>query len=334
MVSCNSIVTRAERSERWLRAQTKRRRLLYTLFICTLLLIGCTPASPSPVPAQPSETPSLPTATSLPETATALPADAARIRNAEYQLGATDSLGLVQLTDGKYQQGTAGEPDYVSVNLTDFVASGDLNGDGMDEIAALIGENYGGSGTFVFLAVYSVVDGKLTFQTSTLVDDRPALNALSIENGEVLVDAATRDADDPFCCPTLRTNRHYRLLIENQLQMTDYTTFTPDGRPRTITIESPTNGTAVDSSVRLKGTVAIAPFENNLAYRIFSTGDVELAAGSISVSAAEMGGPGTFDSIISLGNILSGAVVRIEIQDLSAADGSLLAMDSVELVVK
>jgi hypothetical protein len=61
---------------------------------------------------------------------------------------------------------------------------------------------------------------------------------------------------------------------------------------------------------------------------------VELASGPIQVTAAEMGGPGTFDSIISLGSILSGTVVRIEIQDLSAADGSLLAMDSAELVVK
>jgi hypothetical protein len=32
--------------------------------------------------------------------------------------------------------------------------------------------------------------------------------------------------------------------------------------------------------------------------------------------------------------VLSGAVIRLEVQDISAADGSLLAMDSVELVVK
>jgi hypothetical protein len=204
----------------------------------------------------------------------------------------------------------------------------------VDEIVALIGENYGGSGTFVFLAIYSNANGNLTFQTSALVDDRPALNALSIENGEVLLDAATRDADDPFCCPTLQTNRHYRLLIDNQLEMTDYTTFTPDGRPRTITIVAPMEGTEVHRSVQIKGSVAIAPFENNLAYRVYSTGDVELASGSLTVSAEEMGGPGTFDSFIALGNILSGAVIRIEIQDMSAADGSLLAMDSVELVVK
>jgi hypothetical protein len=52
------------------------------------------------------------------------------------------------------------------------------------------------------------------------------------------------------------------------------------------------------------------------------------------VTAATPGTPGTFDALIPLGNILSGAHIKIEVQDLSAADGSLLAMDSVELVVK
>jgi hypothetical protein len=255
-----------------------------------------------------------------------------RLRNAEYQLA--DSQRMVQLADGKFQQGTAGQPDYVSINLTDFSAAGDLNGDGVAEIAAAFGENYGGSGTFVFLTIYSDVNGKLTFLTSALVDDRPVLNGLSIENGEVALSAVTRDADDPFCCPTMQTHRHYRLFAEDQLKLTNYTSLTPDGKPRTITIESPADGAQVDSSIHIKGNVTIAPFENTLAYRVYSTGDVELASGPIQVSAADMGGPGTFDSIISLGSILSGAVVRIEIQDLSAADGSLLAMDSVELVVK
>jgi len=116
--------------------------------------------------------------------------------------------------------------------------------------------------------------------------------------------------------------------------MTDYTTFTPDGSPRTITIESPDNGTEVFSSVQIKGSFAIAPFENNLTYSIVDFGGVELARGAISVTAPDPGAPGTFEAIIPLGNILSGAVIKLEVQDISAADGSLFAMDSVELVVK
>jgi len=305
----------------------------FLIALLVILLVGCSPASPSPTAAPVTEAISTltPSVTDAPTTA---PNYVEAIRNAEYQLGAGNAPLAIQLTDGKYEQGTAGGVDYISVNMTDFVASGDLNGDGVDEVAALIAENYGGTGTFVFLAVYSNVNGTYTFLTSAIVDDRPALNALSIENGEVFLDAVIHASDDPFCCPTLKTNRHYHLMDDNQLEMTDYVTFTPDGRPRTITIDTPINGTETYSSVQVKGSVAIAPFENNLTYRIFSTGDVELAAGSITVSSDGLGGPGTFDTIIAIGNTLSGAVVRIEVQDISAADGSLLAMDSVELVVK
>ena len=61
---------------------------------------------------------------------------------------------------------------------------------------------------------------------------------------------------------------------------------------------------------------------------------VQLYRGAIQVTAPDLGAPGTFDATIPLGNILSTAVIVLEVQDISAADGSLLAMDSVELVVK
>jgi hypothetical protein len=116
--------------------------------------------------------------------------------------------------------------------------------------------------------------------------------------------------------------------------MTDYTTYTPSGKPRTITIESPEEYAEVFGSVELKGSITIAPFENNLSYHIFDAGGVELAIGPVTVTALEMGGPGTFDQVIELGDLLSGTAITLEVQDVSAADGSLLAMDSVVLVVK
>jgi Immunoglobulin-like domain of bacterial spore germination. len=272
-------------------------------------------------------------ATSVPATSPTVPEEAKKILNGQYQLGATDALQVVQLKDGKFEQGTQGAADSISVAVSDFMAVGDLNSDGTNEVAALISENYGGTGVFVFLAVYANENGTLTFQNSTMVDDRPQLKALSIKNSEIFLEAVIHGPDEPMCCPTLRTTRHYR-FADNQLIMTDYATFTPDGKPRTITIESPTNGTEVFTSVPIKGKVAIAPFENNLAYRIYDISGIEVSAGPISVSAPNAGAAGTFDALIPLGNILSGALIRIEVQDLSAADSSLLAMDSVELVVK
>ena len=305
----------------------------YSLILLAVLLIGCSPATPPPASVDLTQTVSGPVIEPTSARATRVPDEAAEIRNAEYQLGATDQLQVVQLTDGAFEQGASGSEDFLSVSITDFVAVGDLDADGTDEIAALVSENYGGTGVFVFLAVYSKVNGVFTLQSSSLVDDRPQLNVLSIENNEIFLDAVIHGTDEAMCCPTLRTMRHYR-WVDNQLDRIDFTTFTPDGNPRTITIESPANGTEVFTSVPIKGKVAIAPFENNLVYRIFDISGIELSAGAIAVSAPEPGAPGTFDVIIPLGNILSGAIVRIEVQDLSAADGSLLAMDSVELVVK
>ena len=312
-----------------------RHPIISVMTIC-LLLASCrsfASTSPTPFDQTPLEPDPASEPTSLPDTPTPAPDYVTRIRNAEYQLGLTDGLRIVQLTDGKFEQGSPGGVDSISVTVTDFAARGDLNGDGFDEYAAMIAENYGGTGAFVFLVVFADVNGKLVFQTSILVDDRPLLKALSIADGEVFLDATTHSSDDPMCCPTLKTERHYR-LVNNHLRMTDYVTFTPDDRPRTITIESPVNGTEVFRSVPIKGSVAIAPFENNLVYRIYDLGGVELAIGSISVSAADLGALGRFEQTILLGNILSGTVIRFEVQDVNAEDGSLFAMDSVELVVK
>jgi hypothetical protein len=315
------------------RSRRVRGNNLIALLFFILLLLGCRPATPPPSAADLTQIAAATiTATVAPPTVE-VPDEAAQIRNAQYELGAANTLQVVKFSDGEFEQGIPGSDNFISIALTDFIAVGDLDADGTDEIAALVSENYGGTGVFVFLAIYADIDGAFTFQTSTIVDDRPQLNELSIENDEIFLEAVIHGTNDPMCCPTLKTMRHYR-FVDNQLDRIDYTTFTPEGMPRTITIESPTNGSEVFSSVQMKGQVAIAPFENNLAYRIFDVSGIELSAGAVAVSAPDLGAPGTFDVVIPLGRALSDSIIRIEVQDLSAADGSLLAMDSVELVVK
>jgi len=305
-----------------------RRSLI--LFLFAIVLTSCrTFASTSPTPDTVTEV------APLPDTPTPAPEYLTQLRNAEYQLGAMDPLRFVQLTDGAFEQGAPSGTDYDSVTMTDFIAKGSFNGSGDTEYAVLVAENYGGSGTFVFLAVYADMNGTPKFITSRMVDDRPQITELSVSDAnEIFLDAVIHDTEDPMCCPTLHTNRHYRVDKLGHLVMTDYVTFTPDGRPRTITLESPVNDIEVFRTVRVKGSVDIAPFENTLTYHIVDVGGVELAIGAITVTAPELGGPGTFEADIPLGNILSGAVIRIEVQDISAKDGSWLAMDSVELVVK
>src|ERR1044071_374352 len=108
-----------------------------------VFLIGCRPATPPPAPSDQTQT-TVPVVETIsaPETSTPVPKEAKEILNAQYQLGATDALQVVQLQDGKFEQGTAGGADSISVSLTDFVAVGDLNADGTNEVAALVSENY------------------------------------------------------------------------------------------------------------------------------------------------------------------------------------------------
>jgi hypothetical protein len=217
--------------------------------------------------------------------------------------------------------------------VTDFIVRGDLNGDGENEAVAVVAENYGGSGTFVFLAVYQYVNDQAVFLTSVFLDDRPLINSLAVEDAQIFVDALVHNADDPMCCPTLPTTRHY-LLNGINLILTDFTTRTPAGELRQITIEAPVDSAQVSGIIRLLGNITIAPFENNLVYRVFDLGGVELSAGSIPVEAAGPGAPGEFEKAVDLGDLLTNTTVRIAVEDGSAADDSVLAMDSIFLQVR
>ena len=308
------------------------------VFLATLGLFlgGCTmfqTPTAQPTPEFVTATPRIPTPvipTPLPDIPGISPE---QVRNSEYQLGFLNEIRKVKLTDGTYEEGAPGGTDYISVSMTDFIARGDLTGDGENEAVAIVAENYGGSGTFVFLAVYAYQNDQAVFLTSIFLDDRPLINNLAVEDGEVIVDMVVHAEDDPMCCPTFAIARSYRLHGVN-LVLTSYSTKTPNGDPRRITIEAPVEGAQVSGIIHLKGNITIAPFENNLVYRVYDLGGVELSAGPVSVEAPDLGASGTFEKAIDLGSIITNTTVRIEVQDLNMADGSLFAMDSVLLTIK
>jgi hypothetical protein len=177
------------------------------------------------------------------------------------------------------------------------------------------------------------LNDEAVFLTSIFLDDRPIIKDLGVEDGEIFVSVIVHKQDDPMCCPTLATTRRYRLNDLN-LILTSYSTETPAGETRAIMIEAPVEGAQVSGIMRLKGNITIAPFENNLVYRIYDLGGVELSAGPVNVEAPSLGARGTFEKAIDLGNILTNTTIRIEVQDINEADGLLFAMDSVFLKVR
>ncbi|MGB7874866.1 MAG: Gmad2 immunoglobulin-like domain-containing protein [Anaerolineales bacterium] len=309
----------------------------FFLLFGMLLLGACTifqtptPNPPTPIPA--TAVPAIPTLvvpTPLPDAPGISPE---HILNSQYQLGFMDPIRTVQLEDGQYQEGTLSEADYVAVSVTDFIVRGDLNADGENEAVVIVAENYGGTGTFVFLVVYQYLNDEAVFLTSIFLDDRPLINHLAVEDGEIFVDATVHAKDDPMCCPTLTTTQRY-VLNGTNLNLTSSTTETHTGELRAITIQTPVEGAQVSGIIQLSGEITIAPFENNLVYRVYDLGGVELSAGPINVDAPDLGAPGTFEKAIDLGNIITNTTIRIQVEDRSAADGSLFAMDSVMLIVR
>jgi hypothetical protein len=237
----------------------------------------------------------------------------------------------VTLRDGKYESGTG--TDYLLVQLLPQMAFGDFNQDGKNEAAVLIGENGGGSGVFVSLIALTFKNNNPTQVGSALVDDRPKIHALSIKNGQIILEATIHGPADAMVNPTLPVIETYQ-FISNQMVLVNLATKTPDGQDRTINISSPTDQTAVKGSIKVQGTMPIAPFENNLAYRIYDAKGSEVGKGPFPVKASKPGGKAAFDNMIKIPPLAAGTIIRLELSDISMKDGSNLAMASVNLVMK
>jgi len=123
------------------------------------------------------------------------------------------------LSDGEWE-GEPYVPDGASrpmatlaQNLTAF---GDLNDDGLTDAAVILGLNTGGSGVFVYLAAVLAQDGQAVNVAVVSLGDRPDVESVQIEDGQIKLDMLTQGPDDPMCCPTQQLNLVY-VLQDDQL---------------------------------------------------------------------------------------------------------------------
>lgn len=294
----------------------------------------------SAIPGLPVLTPTAPAAVeeaSPPPSIPALTAD--QVLNAEFTITTFDGEAHIRrFTDGAYEQGS--DPtaaDYASIHMVAVQADqrvifGDLNDDGAQDAAVILAENYGGTGVFVSVAAVINENGRPRHAASYAIDDRPAVNAYSIQDGDIFLDAVVHGPNDPGCCPQMAVTRTFR-LTGNQLMLVGGTSRTPAGLERAITIDGPLDGTEIRGALQLTGGITISPFENTLSYSFYSSDGSELARGPFMVNTPELGGPSTFDTLLDLAGLPAGPVILI-VAEFSAADGSVLALDSVELVAR
>lgn len=317
-------------------------RLFLPFLALILALASCSaPLAETQSPPQPApvtETPVSATAAPPTDTPIASALTIEQLKNAEVNItGVLDTAATrtVRLTDGAFEASSdPASADYVRVNMGQQVAYGDLNGDGAQDAAIIIGEGYGGTGNFVSVVAMLNQGGRPVFASSFGIDDRPKINSLAIQNGEILLDAVIHGPNDPLCCPAQPVTETFRLW-GGRLVLTHQTSKTPGGAERIITIDSPASGTEVSGPFTVNGSVTIAPFENNLVYTAFLEGTPDpIAQTGLMVNATEMGGPGTFSLPLDFTTAGIKGNVRIEISDVSAADGANLAVATLFITVK
>ncbi len=268
------------------------------------------------------------------QAATAIPSKAAGLtdevlRNSEFL---SPTLGkAIRLRDGTF----SGMVDGIELTATlePGIQFGDLNNDGVNDAALLLAENTGGTGTFVSLIVIFSKVGKYQQAPGITIDDRPIIESMSISQGKVLVKGFVHGPNDPMISPTQGMTQEYSLVGDN-LFLTRMNTALSGGGERLIEIMTPQNGEQVSGSVRVTGSMPIAPFENTLRIQILDANKNELYSSAFMVQAEDMGQPATFDNSIPLPDLVPGSTVVLVLQESSMADGSPLAINSVILHIK
>jgi len=311
------------------------KHVLFATLASTIVLAvaGCTAQPATPPPPPPA------TQTSLPAPTATVSADLTldQVKNAQYTIKPGDRTLTFKLVNGTYQSGTdTTAPDYYQVTMSDKVAFGDLNGDGVADAAVTIGINMGGSGVFEYVVAFVSNNGQPVQAGYYFVDDRAKLDALTIKDEKIVADAVVHGPNDPMCCPTIPVEATLQLPFDGSLNLLriSQSSKTPTGDVREITIKSPEQGTTVSNPCTLTGSVTIAPFENTLVYKVYDNKMNEISKGPLMVNAANMGGPGTFELALDLTSTGYEGQIFVTISDLSAADGSTLAMNSVQLNLK
>jgi hypothetical protein len=289
----------------------------------TPMVITVTVASPVPTTTPViTDTPATPTST--PGASGALTLET--LRNGTYLTPFYNRT--ITLVNGSFSDGSG--PTFYSVQMLNVYAFGDLNGDGINDAAVILAENQGGSGTFESVIGVLDQDGTQQQVSSAQLGDRVLVNSVDISSGVIRLDLVVHGPNDPMCCPSIPQKQNY-WLIGNKLWLMRLTS-SISGTEHVININSPAIWSTVANPFIVTGTVTVLPFENTLAYYIYLTDGTRVNESSFTVTPSG-GTTGTFSHDFNLSSAGITDWVILQLVDISAADGSIIALGSIILKV-
>lgn len=156
---------------------------------------------------------STPTAVPTIDPSPIVPTPKADIQNATYLIEGQ----FVTLTDGFYEVESApGSAIKITTRYFGNEAFGDLNGDGKEDVAFLLTQTSGGSGTFFYVVAALQTASGVEGTNAIFLGDRIAPQNTSIENGVITVNYADRNPGEPFTTqPSLGVSKYFK--IENNI---------------------------------------------------------------------------------------------------------------------
>jgi len=126
------------------------------------------------------------------------------------------------LINGKSEKEIAS--DSASKIITQYFGNdvkADFNGDGINDVAFLLTQNSGGSGTFYYVAVALSSGNGYKGTNAILLGDRIAPQITEFQNGEIIVNYADRKPDEPMTAnPSVGISKYFKvnggMLVEIQ----------------------------------------------------------------------------------------------------------------------
>ena len=147
-----------------------------------------------------------------------------KLGNATYS-GIEDQA--VTLVDGQweghaYVEGGASRPR-VGL-LKDMYFTGDLDGDGQEEMVVILWQSSGGTGSNSHIAVMKAENDGIRNISTALLGDRVKLKSGKLESGKITLDVLQAGESDPMCCPAELATRTWTLedtqLTEGDMKVT------------------------------------------------------------------------------------------------------------------